>query len=490
MELDGRFSAPEWAESPYFDYIRHAYQINAAFLSKLVDAVPVPDARSKRKLRYLTRQFVDAMAPSNFAATNPEFIRLTLESRGQNITDGIRNLLSDLANGHVSMTDESAFAVGKNLATAPGTVVFQNELFQLIQYAPTTETVAERPYLIIPPCINKFYILDLRENNSFVRYMVAQGHSVFMVSWRNPGQEQGRLRWDDYLESGVLTALRVVGEISGREQANVLGFCIGGTLLCSALAVAAARGEQPAASLTLFATLLDFSDAGEIGSLVDENSVAAREETIGQGGLLHGRELVTTFASLRANDLVWRYVVGNYMKGQKPPPFDILYWNSDSTNIPGPFLVYYLRNMYLENRLREVGQLSFCGESCDLSRIDTPIYLLATQEDHIVPWRSAYLSRSILRGHTTFVLGASGHIAGVINPPVGNKRCYWTNDSAAGDAEEWFAGASRQVGSWWPHYSDWLAAHRGGERAAPRGPGTDRYPALEEAPGSYVQVRV
>lgn len=486
---DRRFDHPAWAESPIYDYVRQAYLLNAQYLKKMADVLPAPDPLAKNRLRFATRQFVDAMAPSNFAATNPEFIQKAIETRGESIKAGLANLLADLEKGRISMTDESVFEVGRNLAITPGAVVFENELFQLIQYAPLTDTVAKRPLLIVPPCINKFYILDLQPENSFVRYTVAQGQTVFLISWRNPQAEQGHLTWDDYLEQGPLAALDVVRQICGTEKINALGFCVGGTILSAALAVAKARGEDPVASLTLLTTLLDFSDTGEIGLFVDEQSVAAREATIGQGGLLTGKELASTFSALRANDLIWQYVVGNYLKGDKPPAFDLLYWNSDSTNLPGPFAAWYLRHLYLENSLRVPGKLEMCGVKADLGKVDMPHFILATREDHIVPWQSSYLGRRRLGGPSTFVLGASGHIAGVINPAAKNKRSHWINDSDTPDAEAWLAGASEEKGSWWPRWIDWLGAFGDGEIPARGRLGSKEYPPGEPAPGRYVKEK-
>jgi polyhydroxyalkanoate synthase len=486
---DRRFAAPAWTESPIYDYLRQAYLINSAYLKRMAEAAPVEDGDAKDRLRYLMRQYVDAMAPSNFAATNPEFINTAVETRGESITAGIQNLLGDMEKGRISMTDDSAFEVGRNLATTPGAVVFENELIQLIQYSPLTDKVAERPLLIVPPCINKFYILDLQPENSFVRYAVEQGNTVFLVSWRNVNASHGNLKWDDYLEQGVLTALAVVREICSIDQVNALGFCVGGTILTSAIAVAKARGEDPVASLTLLTTLLDFSDGGEIGCLVDENLVAAREATIGRGGLMAGRELANVFSSLRANDLIWNYVVGNYLKGAKPPAFDLLYWNSDATNLPGPFLAWYLRHMYLENSLRVPAKLSMCGVKADLGRVDMPAFLFASREDHIVPWHSAYLSRGLLGAETTFVMGASGHIAGVINPPAKNKRSYWVNDSDTSNPTEWLEGTTEIKGSWWPRWTEWLQTFGGPQRAARGRLGNKKHVATEPAPGRYVKEK-
>jgi polyhydroxyalkanoate synthase len=486
---DRRFAHPAWAESPIYDYVRQAYLLNASYLKKMADAAPAPDKLAKSRLQFATRQFVDALAPSNFAATNPEFIQKALETNGESIKLGLQNLIGDLEKGRISMTDDSAFEVGRNLATTPGAVVFENELFQLLQYAPLTDTVAKRPLLIVPPCINKYYILDLQPENSFVRYTVSEGQSVFLVSWRNPQADQGRLTWDDYVEQGPLAAIKVVQEICKVDRINALGFCVGGTILSSALAVAKARGEDPVASLTLLTTLLDFSDTGEIGCFVDENSVAQRETTIGKGGLLTAKELSTTFSALRANDLIWQYVVGNYLKGNKPAAFDLLYWNSDSTNLPGPFAAWYLRNLYLENSLRVPDKLSMCGVKADLGRVDMPAFILATREDHIVPWQSSYLGRNLLGGQTTFVLGASGHIAGVVNPAAKNKRSHWINDSTAAHPDEWLATASEVKGSWWQRWADWLKQFADGELPARGRMGSKKYPPGEPAPGSYVKQR-
>ena len=486
---DSRFKGEAWAASPIFDYLRQSYLINAEYLRQMADAAPVSDGLAKNRLRFFTRQFVDAMAPSNFIATNPELIKTALDTQGESLTNGIKNLIADMERGRISMSDNDAFEVGRNLAITPGTVVFENELIQLIQYAPLTEKVAKRPFLIVPPCINKFYILDLQPENSFVRYAVEQGHTVFLVSWRNPQADQGTLTWDDYLELGPLTAIRVVREICGEKEINALGFCVGGTILSSALAVAKARGESPVASLTLLTTLLDFSDTGEISYFVDEASVSARENTIGRGGLLSGNELNSTFAALRANDLIWQYVVGNYLKGGTPPAFDLLYWNGDATNLPGPFTAWYLRNMYLENNLRVPGKLTMCGVPADLGRLDMPVFIYASREDHIVPWKSSYLGRNLLGGETTFVLGASGHIAGVINPPAKMKRNFWTNASTTANPDQWFEGAAEVKGSWWPTWAEWLGGYAGGEVNARGKAGSKAYPAIEPAPGRYVKAK-
>jgi polyhydroxyalkanoate synthase len=486
---DRRFSASEWADTPFFDYLRQAYVINAEFVHRLVEAAPAVDPQAQARQRFMARQYVDALAPSNFAATNPEFIKAALATQGESIRSGINNLLADLDKGHISMCDESAFEVGRNLAVTAGSVVFENEVMQLIQYAPLTAQVAERPLVFVPPCINKYYILDLQAENSLVRHAVEQGLTVFMVSWRNPQAEQGHLRWDDYVEQGVLTALRVAAEICRVEQVNALGFCVGGTLLTTALAVARARGEDPVAALTLLTTLLDFSEPGELGLFIDPASVASREASIGQGGLMKGSELATVFSSLRANDLVWQYVVGNYLKGGKPAAFDLLYWNCDSTNLPGPFAAWYLRNMYLENNLRVPDRLQVCGVPVDLGRLDMPAFVYVSREDHIVPWQAGFRSGELLSGDVHFVMGASGHIAGVINPPTKKRRSYWSGGRFGGEPQAWLDGATEQAGSWWPCWSAWLADFGGRRRKARVRLGNTLYRPIEPAPGRYVREK-
>ena len=487
---DKRFSGRAWRESRYHDYLHQVYLLNSVFLSELVETAALDEA-AKRRLRFFTRQLIDAMSPANFAATNPEALQLALDTKGESLHTGIRHLIEDVELGRVSMVDESAFEVGRNLAVTPGEVVFENELIQLIQYRPATANVRKRPLLMVPPCINKFYILDLQPENSFVRYAVAQGNTVFMLSWRNIDEDRlGGLTWDDYIADGVLKSIEVVRAISRAEQINALGFCVGGTLLAAALAVLRARGEDRVASVTLLATMLDFADPGDISVFVDEASLAAREAAIGSGGILSGKELAFVFSALRANDLVWSYVVNNYLKGKSPDAFDILYWNADSTNLPGPMYCWYVRKMYLENRLRKPGELTMCGAAVDLGAIGLPTYILATREDHIVPWKTAYLSTRHLKGDTRFVLGASGHVAGVINPPAKNRRSYWSSDRLSGGADEWLAGADEVRGSWWPNWDAWLQGFSGGERAAPKKLGNAKFKPVEPAPGRYVKVRV
>ena len=485
---DRRFAAREWRDNPYYDYIRQSYLLMAKYVSDLADGVRLEGAAQER-LRFAVRQWADAMCPANFAATNPDAIRRAIESNGESIVRGIANLIADARRGRISQTDESAFEVGVNVASAPGGVVFENELIQLLQYAPSTAKVGKRPLVMVPPCINKFYILDLQPENSFVRYAVAAGHTVFMVSWRNVGPELGHLTWDDYLDKGIFAAFDAAREIARCDQVNALGFCVGGTLLGAALAVLAGRGEDIVASATYLTTMLDFAEPGQIGLFVDEASLAARERAIGNGGIFPGSDLAFMFSALRANDLIWPYVVNNYLMGGTPSAFDLLYWNSDSTNLPGPMYCYYVRNTYLENRLREPGALVNCGEPVDLGKVSCPGFILATREDHIVPWRAAYRSLALLGGEKIFTLGASGHVAGVVNPAAKNRRSYWTGGPYPDDPEAWLAQTTERPGSWWPRWAEWLEAFKGGERKAPAGTGSRKHRAGEPAPGRYVKER-
>jgi polyhydroxyalkanoate synthase len=488
---DRRFAGKAW-HSSWSKVIAATYLLNSKHLMSLAKAVET-DEKTRQKILFATEQMIDALSPSNFMATNPEVIENIISTQGQSIQKGIVNLLGDMKKGKVSITDESAFEVGKNIATTEGHVVFRNELFELIQYTPLTETVFERPYLMVPPCINKYYILDLQPDNSVVRHMVAQGHTVFLVSWKNPDASMAKVSWDDYVGKGVIKAIEVVRDISESKQINILGFCVGGTLTTSALAVLAARDEHPAASLTLFTTLLDFTNTGILDVFIDEAMVELRENTIGGKtgtyGMMSGLDLGNTFSFLRPNDLVWNYVVDNYLKGNSPPPFDLLYWNGDSTNLPGNMYCWYLRHTYLQNDLVKPGKVTICGEKIDLGKIKCPAYLYASQEDHIVPWQSAYESTHILKGKNRFVLGASGHIAGVINPPAKNKRYYFENNKIAPTAEEWLADAKQIPGSWWPNYTKWLEQFGGEQKPAPSNFGNAKYKKMEAAPGVYVKEK-
>ena len=495
---DKRFSAEAWGANPLAAFSAATYLLNARTLLGLVDAVQT-DKKTKTRIRFSLEQMLAATAPSNFLALNADAQKKAIETQGESIAKGMQNLLHDMRQGHVSMTDESLFEVGKNVATTEGAVVFENELFQLIEYKPLTAKVYELPLLLVPPCINKFYILDLQPDNSLIRYAVAQGHRTFVVSWRNPDESLSHKTWDNYIEDAVIKAILVVREISGAKEINALGFCVGGTMLGTALAVLAARGQatkgpskpMPVKSATFLASFLDFSDTGILDVFIDESFVNYREREMGQGGLMKGQDMSSTFSFLRPNDLVWNYVVGNYLKGETPPPFDLLYWNSDSTNLPGPYYAWYLRNTYLENNLVKPGKAVVCGEKVDLRKVDIPVYIYGSREDHIVPIAGSYASTQCLPGKKRFVMGASGHIAGVINPPVNNKRSHWISDSEKfpPDVGDWMAKAKEHPGSWWSDWSQWLKGHAGKQIAAPKAYGRGKYKAIEPAPGRYVLVK-
>lgn len=492
---DRRFAAQDWASNPAATYTAQMYLLNARALMQMADCLQ-GDEKTRQRIRFAVQQWIDAAAPSNYLALNPEAQRKALETKGESIALGMKHLLDDVRQGHVSQTDESLFEIGRNVATTEGAIVFENELFQLIEYKPLTAKVFERPILFVPPCINKYYILDLQPENSLIRYTVEQGHRVFVVSWRNADESIKNYTWDQYIEDAAIRAIGLVQEISGSEQINTLGFCVGGTILATALAVLAARGEKPAASLTLLTTFLDFTHTGVLDLFIDETMVQMREMTLGAnspggGSLLKGQELATTFSFLRPNDLVWNYVVGNYLKGETPPPFDLLYWNSDGTNLPGPMYCWYLRHTYLENNLVKPRKLTVCGEKVDLGRVDAPAYVYASREDHIVPWDGAYRNTQVLGGKTRFVLGASGHIAGVINPPTKRKRSHWIGAGAAlpDDVQDWLAKATEHPGSWWTDWAAWLKGHAGKPIAAPKTYGNRMYKAIEAAPGRYVKQK-
>jgi polyhydroxyalkanoate synthase len=490
---DRRFAGAEWLSNPAAAMTAQMYLLNARTLMQMADSVE-GDAKTKARVRFAVQQWVDATSPSNFLALNPEALQKALSTKGESLTSGMQHLLEDVRKGHVSQTDEAAFEVGRNVASTEGAVVFENDLFQLIDYKPLTAKVHERPMLFVPPCINKFYILDLQPENSVIRYTVEQGHRVFVVSWRNPDESMVNFTWDDYIEKGPITAIRAVQAITGAETINTLGFCVGGTILSTALAVLAARGEQPANSVTLLTTLLDFENTGVLDIFIDETMVQMREMTMGEnapGGpkMLKGQELNTTFSFLRPNDLVWNYVVANYLKGESPPPFDLLYWNGDATNLPGPMYCWYLRHTYLQNELKVPGALTVCGEKVDLGKIKAPVFVYGSREDHIVPWAAAYGSVPLFKGKRQFVLGASGHIAGVINPPAKGKRSYWVNDKVPASAQAWFDGATEHPGSWWTTWTDWLKPLGGKLVNAPKAPGSAKYKAIEPAPGRYVKAK-
>ena len=487
---DKRFAGDAWGSNPVAAFTAAVYLLNARTMLGLADAVEA-DTKTRNRIRFAIEQWMAAAAPSNFLAFNAEAQKKAIDTKGESIAKGMQNLMHDLQQGHVSMTDESLFEVGKNVATTEGAVVFENAFFQLIEYKPLTAKVFEKPFLMVPPCINKFYILDLQPENSLVRYAVAQGHRTFVVSWRNPDASMEKSTWDDYIEHAVIKAIAVTQEITGAASINALGFCVGGTMLGTALAVLAARDEEPVASATLLTSLLDFTDTGILDVFIDEAFVEYREKEMGKGGLMKGQDLSSTFSFLRPNDLVWNYVVGNYLKGETPPPFDLLYWNSDSTNLPGPYYAWYVRNTYLENNLIKPGKLTVCGEKVDLKAVDIPVYVYGSREDHIVPIGGAYASTQVLPGKKRFVMGASGHIAGVINPPAKNKRSHWirADGKLPKTQAAWLEGAQEHPGSWWTDWSIWLKGHAGKQIPAPKTYGKGKYKALEAAPGSYVKAK-
>jgi polyhydroxyalkanoate synthase len=485
---DRRFASEAWHTNPLAHFSASSYMLNSQALMGMAQAVEGDD-KTKARVRFAVEQWLAAAAPSNFLALNAEAQKKAIDTKGESIAQGLQNLMNDMRQGHVSMTDESIFEVGKNVATSEGAVVYENVYFQLLEYKPLTAKVFEKPLLLVPPCINKFYILDLQPANSLIRYAVEQGHRTFVVSWRNPDESMQDKTWDDYIEHAAIEAVQVTREITGAKTINALGFCVGGTILATALAVLAARGEKPVSSVTFLTSLLDFSDTGILDIFIDETAVKFREMQMGQGGLLKGQDLASTFSFLRPNDLVWNYVVGNYLKGETPPPFDLLYWNSDSTNLPGPFYAWYLRNTYFENNLVKPGKLTVCGQPIDLSKLAMPAYIYGSREDHIVPIQGAYASTQVLKGAKRFVMGASGHIAGVINPPAKKKRSYWTSDKLTPTHDQWLAGATEHPGSWWTDWAAWLKRQAGKQMAAPKTFGSRKYKAIEPAPGRYVKVK-
>jgi polyhydroxyalkanoate synthase len=483
---DARFKDQEWSDHFLFDYIKQSYLIAARHIQHAVAGVQGLPDDSQKKIAFFTRQYVDALAPSNFAATNPQVLRATLASGGQNLVKGLANLLADIEKGEgqlrISMTDETAFQLGRNVATTPGKVVFQNALLQLIQYQPSTSEVFRRPLLIIPPWINKYYILDLRANNSFIKWAVDQGHTVFVVSWVNPDAQLAEKGFDDYLTEGALAAMDAAMQAVGEKQLNVIGYCLGGTLLGCALAWLAAKGDARVGCATFFVSLLDFSQPGELGVFIDEAQVENLERRMNERGYLEGSEMASTFNLLRSNDLVWSFVINNYLMGKDPFPFDLLYWNSDSTRMPARMHSFYLRNMYLKNRLGVPGAVTLAGVPVDLSKVTVPAYFISTVEDHIAPWKTTYEGARYLGGEVRFVLGGSGHIAGIVNPPAPKKYHYWTNDAFADTPDAWFEGATQHAGSWWEDWQRWIETQNGGDKVPARIPSK----AIEDAPGSYV----
>ncbi len=490
---DKRFADPAWKQNEVFDFIKQSYLLSARYINDVVTHVDGLPPKTAQKIDFYSRQFVNALSPSNFLLTNPEVLRKTAESGGDNLIRGLNNLLADLENGRgnlrIKMTDTDAFKVGENIAISKGSVIYQNELIQLIQYAPSTEKVFARPLVIFPPWINKFYILDLRPKNSLVRYLVAQGHTVFMVSWVNPDAGLAEKNFDDYMVEGVFAALDAIEKITKTAEINAIGYCIGGTLLAASLAYMKEKGDERIKTATFLVTLTDFTDAGELGIFIDEEQLANLEDRMNKRGYLEGNEMATSFNMLRANDLIWSFVVNNYLLGKEPFPFDLLYWNSDATRMPATMHAFYLRNMYQKNLLAQPGALKMKDVPIDLGRIDIPKYFLSCREDHIAPWASTYKGAKNFGGDTRFVLAASGHIAGVVNPPDGAKYNHFINNNLPDTPEAWFADATEVAGSWWPDWQRWVTGFDKTQVPA-RIPGKGRLKPIEPAPGSYVAVRI
>ena len=492
-KTDNRFRNELWQNNAVFDYIKQSYLIAANDIQNTVSEVEGLDKQTARKVKFFTKQFVDALAPTNFVLTNPEVLKTTLESGGKNLLDGLNHLLQDLERGEgrlaISMTDNKAFKMGENVASTPGKVVFQNDLMQLIQYQPATAEVCKTPLLIVPPWINKYYILDLRQKNSFIKWAVDQGITVFVISWVNPDGRHAQKQFEDYLLEGPVAALAAIEQATGEKQVNMIGYCLGGTLAACALAWLKKKKQTRIKSVTFFTALIDFSEPGELGVFVDEGVLASLEKKMESRGYLEGAEMAGTFNMLRANDLIWSFVVNNYLLGKEPFPFDLLYWNSDATRMPAKMHTFYLRNMYIGNKLREPGGISLAGVPIDVTGIEVPAYFISTVEDHIAPWKSTYLGAQLLKGPTKFVLGGSGHIAGIVNPPAAGKYGFWTNQTLPATAEEWLSGAQKHEGSWWSDWSAWIAEF-GGEKVPARVPGDGGLKVIEDAPGTYASFRL
>jgi polyhydroxyalkanoate synthase len=489
---DRRFKDEAWSEDLLFDYIKQSYLLSSRWLRGLVKDADDLDPRTQAKVDFYTRQFISAIAPSNFVLTNPTVLRRARETSGQNLIEGLKHLLDDLERGKgklkVSMVDTEAFEVGRNVATSRGKVVFQNELMQLIQYAPSTEEVYKRPLLIVPPWINKFYVLDLQPKNSFIKWSVDQGHTVFVISWVNPRKDLAHKDFHDYMLEGPLAALDAIEKATGEHEVNILGFCIGGILVASTLAYCAAKGDERIKAATFLASLFDFKKVGEVSVFIDDDQLARIEKHVREKGYLEGQHMADMFNMMRENDLIWSFVVNNYFMGREPPPFDLLYWNSDATRLPATMLLFYLRQVYHQNLLMQPGGLELAGTPVDLKQVKTPTYIMATKEDHIAPWRSCYPGTRAFSGQRKFVLGASGHIAGIINPPATKKYGFWVNQRLPADPDKWLEGAEFQEGSWWPDWAEWLSG-RAGKKVPARGPGEGGLKPIEDAPGSYVKVR-
>jgi polyhydroxyalkanoate synthase len=492
---DKRFRDEEWQDHFLFDFVKQSYLISARHIHDVVNGVEGLDEISRKKVDFFTRQYIDALSPSNFALTNPEVFRETLKSGGQNLVRGFNNLLRDIEDGDgqlkVRMTDTSAFELGRNVATTPGKVVFQNDLIQLIQYTPTTSEVFKTPLLIVPPWINKYYILDLREKNSLIKWAVDQGHTTFVISWVNPDAKLAEKGFDDYVKEGLLAAVDAIEAQTGEKEINAAAYCLGGTLLAITLAWMAAKKDKRIAHATFFTSLTDFSQPGELGVFIDEEQVKSLEKKMFERGYLEGSEMANTFNMLRSNDLVWSFVVNNYLMGKDPFPFDLLYWNSDSTRMPAKMHSFYLRNMYMANKLVQPGGIEILGVPIDLSKIKIPCYFISTIEDHIAPWKATYLGARVFGGAVRFVLGGSGHIAGIVNPPAANKYGYWTSTvkTLPDDPDDWFVTATQNAGSWWTDWQAWLTGF-GDDKVAARDPAKGKFKVIEDAPGAYVKTRL
>ncbi len=494
---DRRFKHDDWSDNLVFDYIKQSYLLTARWLEAAVHDVDGLDDKTQAKVNFYTKQFTDALSPTNFVMTNPEVLRATVESKGENLVNGLNNLLADLERGDgklaIRMTDADAFEVGVNVATAPGKVIFRNDLMELLQFTPTTDTVAKTPLLICPPWINKFYILDLRQKNSFIQWAVAQGHTVFVISWVNPDAELAKKSFEDYMLQGPLAAMDAIRDQTGETAVNIIGYCIGGTLTACALAWLAQQTgkhwKNRVKSATFLTTMVDFSNSGDLGVFIDDEQVASLEKKMNERGYLEGSEMAATFNMLRANDLIWSFVVNNYLLGKDPFPFDLLYWNSDSTRMPAAMHSFYLRTMYIGNKLIEPGGVTLAGAPLDLTRIKAPAYIVSTREDHIAPWKAAYQATRHYKGPIRFVLSASGHIAGVINPPDANKYCYWTNSRKYKDCDAWLEKAARHEGSWWPDWDEWVKKKAGGDVVDARDPAKGGLKPLADAPGTYVRAK-
>ncbi len=490
---DRRFKDKAWEEEALYDTMKQSYLLSANWIQQVVGSVEGLDDKTREKAEFYTRQVVNAMAPTNFAATNPKVLQHTIDSKGENLVKGLDHLLRDLEAGEgqlrISMTDADAFTLGENVATSPGKVVFQNDLMQLLQYTPSTEKVAKTPLLIVPPWINKFYILDLQPKNSFIKWAVDQGHTVFVISWVNPDETLSDKRFDDYMLEGPLAAIDAVTEMTGEKKINVIGYCIGGTLTACTLAYMSAKGDDRVKSATFFTSMVDFKDPGELGVFIDDEQLENLDEYMSKTGYLDGKHMSQVFNLMRDNDLIWSFVVNNYLMGREPFAFDLLYWNADNTRMPAMMHSLYLRQMYLENKLIEPGGITLDGVALDLRNISVPTYIVSTKEDHIAPWKSTYAATQLYKGNVRFVLSASGHIAGIVNPPAANKYCYWTNTKTPAEPDAWFAAARQHDGSWWNDWQKWVKKHAGTQVDA-RDPGCGKVKPLEDTPGSYVKVRL